>query len=87
MTDDLVFFTTPRATGYKEGMDPMDPSVQTPFIIAGPGVEKGITLTHAIHHIDQLPTILNLMNVAVPDYVEGKAVQEVMSKKQSIGRN
>lgn len=85
MTNDKVVFTTPRATGYKEGMNPNDPSVQTPFIIAGPGVEKGITLDKPIHHIDQLPTILTLMNVDVPNYVEGKPVKEVIQKAHVIG--
>ena len=87
MTKDLALFSTPRATGYKEGMNPNDPTVQTPFIIAGPGVEKGVTLTKAIRHIDQLPTILKLMNVAVPAYVEGSAIQEVFHKKELIGKS
>jgi arylsulfatase A-like enzyme len=86
MTNDKVVFTTPRATGYKEGMNPNDPTVQTPFIIAGPGVEKGVTLSQPIHHIDQLPTILKLMNVQIPDYVQGKPVNEVIRKSQVIGK-
>ena len=86
MTSDHVLFTTPRATGYKEGMNPNDPAVVTPFIIAGPGVEKGITLSKPIHHIDQLPTILKLMNVPIPDYVEGKPVQEAIHEPQVVGQ-
>ena len=78
MTDDLALFTIPRATGYKEGVNPLDPSIQTPFIIAGPGVKKGVVLNKAIKHIDQLPTILNLMKVSIPDYVEGRVVEEVI---------
>jgi predicted AlkP superfamily phosphohydrolase/phosphomutase len=78
MTTDKAFFTTPRATGYKEGVNVNDPAIQTPFIIAGPGVKKGVQLSKPIRHIDQLPTILNLMKVAVPDYVEGRLVEEVV---------
>ena len=77
VTDDKTVFVTPRATGYKEGVNPKDPSVQTPFLIAGPGVANGIQLAKPIRHIDQLPTILNLMNVSVPDYVEGQMIEEV----------
>lgn len=77
MTQDKTIFTTPRATGYKEGVNPMDPSMQTPFLIAGPGVKKGIKLSKPVRHIDQLPTILNLMKVPVPEYVEGHAIKEL----------
>lgn len=77
MTDDLQLFTTPRATGYKEGVNPHDVSVQTPFLIAGPGVKAGMELSQPVRHIDQLPTILNLMNVDVPEYVEGQTITEL----------
>lgn len=77
MTGDLTLFTTPRATGYKEGVNPLDASVQTPFIIAGPGVKKGLALSKPVKHIDQLPTILNLMKVQVPEYVEGRSIDEL----------
>lgn len=78
MTDDKVVFTTPLATGYKEGVDPLDPAIQTPFILAGPGVKKGVALEKALTHIDQLPTILHLMNVEVPKYVEGQIIEEAV---------
>lgn len=78
MTEDKATFSTPRAKGYKEGVNPLDPAMQTPFIIAGPGVKKGVSLPKPIRHIDQLPTILHLMNVPVPSYVEGKLVEEAI---------
>jgi predicted AlkP superfamily phosphohydrolase/phosphomutase len=78
MTEDKTVFTTPRATGYKEGVNPSDPTMQTPFIIAGPGVKKGFALSKPIQHIDQLPTILRLMHVDTPKYVEGRTIEELM---------
>lgn len=78
MTEDKALFVTPRATGYKEGVNPLDPAIQTPFIIAGPGVKEGVVLTKPIRHIDQLPTILKLMKVAIPEYVEGRVVDEII---------
>ncbi len=78
MTEDRVLFTTPRATGYKEGVSPLDPAIQTPFIIAGPGVKSGVALSRPVRHIDQLPTILNLMKVPVPEYVEGHVIEELI---------
>jgi predicted AlkP superfamily phosphohydrolase/phosphomutase len=84
MTEDKVVFTTPRATGYKEGTNPFEPSMQTPFIIAGPGVKNSIELSKPIRHIDQLPTILRLMDVAIPEYVEGQVIDEVISTPRSL---
>lgn len=78
MTENKAIFTTPRATGYKEAVDPNDPAVQTPFLIAGPGVKKGFAISKPVRQIDQLPTILNLMKVAVPEYVEGKKIDEIL---------
>ena len=78
MTGDHTIFTVPRATGYKEGVNPADPSVQTPFLIAGPGVKKGVALSRPVRHADQLPTILNLMGVPLPDYVEGHVIEEAV---------
>ncbi len=78
MTQDKVVFTTPRATGYKEGVNPLDPTMQTPFIIAGPGVKKGFALPKTVRHIDQLPTILQLMQVNLPQYVEGRVIKELI---------
>lgn len=78
ITEDRAIFTVPRAKGYKEGVNPMDPSVQTPFIIAGPGVRKGHALAKPVKHIDQLPTILHLMNVQAPSYVEGHTIREAI---------
>lgn len=78
MTADLELFTTPRATGYKEGVSPEESSVQTPFLIAGPGVKPGTELPNVVRNIDQLPTILKLMNVAVPEYVEGRVITEAI---------
>jgi predicted AlkP superfamily pyrophosphatase or phosphodiesterase len=87
MTSDMALFSVPRATGYKEGVSPLDPSVQTPFIIAGPGVKKGAMLSRAVTHIDQLPTILNLMKVEVPKYVEGTSINEVFAPQGLVQSN
>lgn len=80
MTDDKVLFTTPRATGYKEGVNPNHSSIQTPFIISGPGVKRNVSIENLVKHIDQLPTILNLMKVPIPDYVEGRVISEIIEK-------
>lgn len=78
-TKDGVTFTTPLATGYKETVNPQDPAVRTPFVIAGPGVKKGVALPEPVRHIDQLPTILRLMGVPAPSHTEGKVLEEILN--------
>jgi predicted AlkP superfamily phosphohydrolase/phosphomutase len=77
-TEDLELFSTPLISGYKQSIlaDTVK-AMWTPFIIMGKGVKQGVTLSKPISHIEQLPTILKLMQIPVPSYVEGKAVEEV----------
>jgi predicted AlkP superfamily phosphohydrolase/phosphomutase len=79
MTKDLEVFSVPLISGYKQAVSPDIPGMWTPFIIAGPGVKKGHPLAHPIDHINQYPTIMRLMGMDSPDFVEGKALEEVMS--------
>ena len=79
MSDDLVLFSSPLKSGYKQAILPEETKAMwTPFVIMGPGVKKGVKLSKPINHIDQLPTILHLMNVEIPDFVEGKVLKEII---------
>jgi hypothetical protein len=46
-------------------------------MLMGPGVKRGYSIPEPIHHVDQMPTILKLMNLSIPEYVEGRVVQEI----------
>ena len=50
----------------------------TPFLIMGPGVKAGQELKEPISHVDQLPTILKLLNVDIPSYVQGRVLSEIL---------
>ncbi|MBI2452919.1 MAG: alkaline phosphatase family protein [Parcubacteria group bacterium] len=78
MDDSLNIYEDPLTSGYKQSVDAKkNDCMWTPFVMMGPGVKKGGQLSAPISNIDQLPTILNLMGIDIPSYVEGKAAKEV----------
>ncbi len=77
-TADGQVFTDSLTSGNKQAYDPKVDGMQTPFIIMGPGVKKGHKISRDISHVDQMPTILKLLNIQIPDYVQGKILNEIM---------
>jgi len=82
MSADHELFSTPIVTGYKQAIDsPQDnKGIWAPFIVMGPGAKKGYVLESPISMVDQLPTILKLMDVVIPEYVEGRVLEEMLEK-------
>lgn len=76
-TKDGAVFTDSLVSGNKQAYDPKTDGLQTPFVIMGPGVKKGYQMNQNISHIDQMPTILKLMGVKIPDYVQGKVITDI----------
>ena len=58
--------------------NPKDPDMWTPFVIMGPGIKKGYKLDKPISHVDQMPTFLRLMNIQIPQYVQGRVLTEIL---------
>lgn len=82
MSSDLAIFTIPLKTGYKQAILPKETkSMWTPFIIMGPGVKKNYELKQPIQMVDQYPTIMRLMGMEIPDFVEGRSLEEIYDKK------
>ena len=80
MTEDLEIFDLPLKTGYKQAIHPEgEKSMWTPFIIMGPGVKKGYEIKEPQNHVDQYPTIMELLGLEIPEFVEGKALEEIFS--------
>ena len=78
LSENLEPFITPVITGYKQGiLGDNEKALWTPFLIMGKGVKQGVQLSTPIRHIDQLPTILKLMGIAIPSYVEGKPINKI----------
>lgn len=76
----LSIFVEPLTSGYKQANNPKDPDMWTPFVIMGPGVKKGYKLENPISHVDQMPTFLKLLNIKIPEYVQGRVLTEILSK-------
>ena len=81
MTKDLELFSTPLKTGYKQAIhSEEEKSMWTPFIIMGPGVKKGYQIKEPQKFVDQYPTIMTLMGMPIPEFVEGKSLEEIFTK-------
>lgn len=79
MTEDLSFFSVPLEGGYKQAIKKdSTKATWTPFLIMGPGVRKAHSLSAPIKQIDQLPTLLKLMDVEIPETVQGVPVKEII---------
>ena len=73
---------TPLKSGYKQAILPRETKgMWTPFIIMGPGVKKGFKLKRPISMVDQYPTIMHLMGMKIPDFVEGRRLDEIYDEK------
>ncbi len=78
MSADLEVFRDAKEGGYKQALDASkEPALWTPFIVAGPGVKKGHKLKDNISNADQLPTLLKLLGVPVPENMQGKVIDEI----------
>jgi len=79
VTADFSVFTVPITSGYKQAVNAkITNGMWTPFLIMGPGVKAGQELKEPISHVDQLPTILKLLNVDIPSYVQGRVLSEIL---------
>ena len=79
VSEDLAFFSKPLKSGYKQAiLVDETKAMWTPFIVVGPGVRAGTKLPEPIQHIDQLPTILTLLGVPIPENVEGRVLKEII---------
>ncbi|MBI2134860.1 alkaline phosphatase family protein [Candidatus Woesearchaeota archaeon] len=77
MTENLAVFDTPLETGYKQAVLPDEKAMWTPFIIMGPGVKKGYEIKGPLEQIHQYPTIMNLLGLEIPEFVDGKPLEEI----------
>jgi predicted AlkP superfamily phosphohydrolase/phosphomutase len=79
MTEDGILFDVPLKTGYKQAIFSNETKqMWTPFIIVGPGVKKNYEISEPIEMVDQFPTIMTVLGEDIPDYVQGKVLEEVL---------
>jgi hypothetical protein len=79
-TKDMQVFNTSFKGGYKQGVQPQhEMGMWTPFIIVGPKIKKAYQLAEPIRHQDQYPTLMRLLQVEVPAFVQGHVIDEVIA--------
>jgi len=82
MTEDMQVFSTPLKSGYKQAIISAGAKgMWTPFIIMGPGVKENNYLgENPIGMVDQYPTIMHLLGISVPDFVQGSIIEKALKE-------
>lgn len=80
----LVVYSSDNGMGYHRAKVSAYPAgLRMPFVISGPGVEGGRTITAPVSQIDVMPTILQYLNLPVPPNVQGRSLWPILSGKES----
>jgi uncharacterized sulfatase len=78
--DALIIYTSDHGSAFyshcidNKGSAAYDEITRIPFIISGPGVEKGTVSPHPVSHINIAPTIMELMGMPVPQTMPGASL-------------
>lgn len=79
MTQDGSLFLIPQITGYKQAVwAEKEKGTWTPFLVVGPHVKRGFRMEHPIHHVDQYPTIMKLLEKKAGLETDGRILNEIM---------
>lgn len=83
MTKDKEIFSVPLKTGYKQSIISDDyPAMWAPFMVMGPGVKKNYFLgDEPISMVDQYPTLMKLMGIESPNFVQGRVLDEIFTEE------
>lgn len=80
VTADLEIFSASLKSGYKQAILPdQEKGLWTPFLIVGPGVRKGHSLSRPISHLEQYPTVMKLLNTEPPYKPDGEPLSEIFT--------
>ena len=80
ITADLKLFDVPLKTGYKQAIFSNETKgMWTPFIIVGPGVKKNFVIEEPIQMVDQMPTIMTILGEEIPEHVQGRVLEEILT--------
>jgi N-sulfoglucosamine sulfohydrolase len=75
----VIFLSDNGAPFPREKGTLYDAGIQTPFIVAGPGVPAGEIYDGLTSTIDLAPTLLSLAKIPLPDEIHGKSFAEVLT--------
>lgn len=49
-------------------------TTRVPLILRGPGVPKGLRIPYLVELVDVAPTVLSLLSIPIPEYVQGESL-------------
>lgn len=82
---DNTYIVLTSDNGYQLGqhrmrakLDPYDSTTRVPLFVMGPNVDAALA-SHLIAHIDLCPTILELANAPIPEFVDAKSFLSVIN--------
>ena len=79
----LVIFTPDHGMPYQRGKVACYPAgTQVPLIIKGPGISKGLSLETPVSHVDLMPTILEYLNIDIPNVQHGNSLCPLLTGRQ-----
>jgi arylsulfatase A-like enzyme len=71
----VIFFMTDHGISHARGKQFLyDEGIHVPFVVRGPGIERGKVRDDLIEHIDLAATSLALAGIEVPKWMQGKNV-------------
>ena len=69
---------------WRHGATLYSESLEVPMIAKLPGQSKGRRVTSPVQQIDVMPTILDALNIATPDSVEGQSLLRVEGRSETM---
>jgi N-sulfoglucosamine sulfohydrolase len=77
--DALIIFTADQGMAYHRAKaSPYYAGTHIPMIIKGPGMEEDIRNDELVSLIDMMPTILDHLDVEIPESVQGKSLMPIL---------
>ena len=70
-----IFFITDHGISHARGKQFLyEEGIRIPFVVTGPGIQRGTVRDDLIIHIDMAATSLALAGIPVPDYMESRDI-------------
>jgi arylsulfatase A-like enzyme len=60
-----------------------DEVVRVPLLLAGPGIPAGRRVSAPVAHVDLLPTILDLLRIPAPAWIEGRSLVGLVTGREA----
>jgi len=80
----LIIFTSDQGYCYHRAKaTAYDLGVHVPLIIAGSGLSRGLAGDQLVSHVDLVPTILDLLDLSIPDTAQGMSLKTLLEGRDS----